>query len=101
MHIACSQTTPFIFNYHKRVEVVIFHVLLLFLQVSTVIQQKLHVKSCILANTMKCFVEREKKFCEDSGTLKLHSKTSLGAGLSVESNVMVIRCMNQFLLRQT
>ena len=41
-------------------DVVIFHVLLLFLQVSTVIQQKLHVKSCILANTMKCFVEREK-----------------------------------------
>ena len=38
---------------------VIFHVLLLFLQVCIVIQQKLHVKSCILANTMKCFVERE------------------------------------------
>ena len=41
-------------------DVVIFHVLLLFVQVSIVIQQKLHVKSCILANTTKCFVEREK-----------------------------------------
>ena len=79
---------------------VIFHVFLLFLQVFIVIQQKLHVKSCILANTMKCFVERE-NFFKGSGTSKLHSKTSLGAGLSVESNVMVIRCMNQFLLRQT
>ena len=64
MCIAYSQTTPFIFNYHKRVEMVIFHVLLLFVQVSIVIQQKLHVKSCILANTMKCFVEREKNFVE-------------------------------------
>ena len=62
MCIACSQSTPFIFNYHKRVEMVIFHVLLLFLKVSIVIQKILHVKSCILANTMKCFVEREKNF---------------------------------------
>ena len=45
-------------------DVVIFRVLLLFLQVSTVIQQKLHVKNCILANTTKCFVEREKIFVE-------------------------------------
>ena len=47
-------------------DVVIFHVLLLFVQVSIVIQQKLHVKSCILANTTKCFVEREKHFVEVS-----------------------------------
>ena len=40
-------------------------------------------------------------FCVGSETLKLHSKTSLGSGLSVETNVMIIRCMNHFLLRQT
>ena len=62
-------------------DVVIFHVLLLFVQVSIVIQQKLHVKSCILANTMKCFVEREKVLCR-LGNMKL--------GLE-ETNVMVIR----------
>ena len=42
-----------------------------------------------------------KIFCEDSGTLKFHSKTSLGSGLSVETNLVVIRCVNHFLLRQT
>ena len=60
MCIAYSQTTPFIFHYHKRCGDGDFHVLLMFLQVFTVIQQKLHVKSCILANTTKGFVEREK-----------------------------------------
>ena len=47
------------------------------------------------------FCGARKKFCVRSEILKLHSKTSLGSGLSVETIVMVIRCMNQFLLRQT
>ena len=45
--IACSQTTPLILNCHKRAEMVKFHVLLLFEQVSVVIQQKLHVKTTV------------------------------------------------------
>ena len=90
--ITCSQTTPFIFNYHKRVEMVIFHILLLFLKFSVVIRER---------ERDKVFCGTRKNFCVESETLKLHSKTSLGSGLSVETTVMVIRCMNQFLLRQT